>query len=217
MFITRKMRKPDPPVGAEPMRKKRSSAAAVMSGTSNKPPSSSSNDMDPGVEGDGDTEDRSSLEANPGPHAVPNPPSTSTLPLRGMSGNYINPEYFPLPVSRPGSAAAMYSPGPPTRTTGSTTSSMSTATNGTSTSSSTSATTTVKRKKSRPQLPLSDEESDGAQADEEYVVKGSMGGGSAAWMHVNVDTGRRKGLPKRSAATAAVAALEDIRRHSMAI
>ena len=204
------MRKPDPPPGsaAEPVRKKRSSAAAVMTGY--KPPSSSLLNMDGGVDADVDTEARSSLEMPPVPPLLPT--THVSLPLRGMNGGYINPELFPLPASRPGSAAAMYSPGPPTRTTGSTTSDGSS-----STSNSATNTAAVKRKKSRPRMVLSDEEdgdSNGAEADAEYV--GSSGGGKGAGSWVNVE-GRRKALPKRSAAAAAVAALEDIRRHSMAI
>ena len=177
--------------------------------TAYKPPSSSSSllGFDGGIDADVDTEARSLLEMPPVP---PLPSTTHALPLRGMNGGYINPELFPLPPSRPGSAAAMYSPGLPTRTTGSTTS---------DTSSSTSNLTTaaVKRKKSRPRLVLSDEEngeSDGAEVDAEYV--GGSGGGKGTGFWVNVE-GRRKALPKRSAATAAVAAIEDIRRHSMAI
>ena len=207
------MRKPDPAPGsaAEPGRKKRSSAAAVMTAgnTAYKSPSSLDSllGFDGGVDADVDTEARSSLEMPP---VSPLPAATHTLPLRGMNGGYINPELFPLPASRPGSAAAMYSPGPPTRTTGSTTSDGSSST-------SNSTGTAVKRKKSRPRLVLSDEEngeSDGAEADAEYV--GGSGGGKGAGSWVNVE-GRRKALPKRSAATAAVAAIEDIRRHSMAI
>ena len=82
----------------------------------------------------------------------------------------------------------------------------------------------VRRKKSRPRMVLSDEEdgdSDGAEADAEYVGSsggggGGGGGGKGAGSWLNVE-GRRKALPKRSAAAAAVAALENIRRHSVAI
>ncbi|KDR82140.1 hypothetical protein GALMADRAFT_135503 [Galerina marginata CBS 339.88] len=202
--LNTKMRKPDPPPGiTEPQRKKRSSAAAVMMESFYKPTSSSSIGNDVGHNQDADTDARPSLEM---------PPIPVALPLRGAAGNYINPELFPLPPSRPGSAAAMYSPGPPTRTTGSTTSG-STITASSSSSSTSTAATIVKRKKSRPQLILSDDESDGAEADAEYIGDGG-GKGASSWVNVE---GRRKALPKRSAATAAVAALEDIRRHSMAI
>ena len=198
MYDRRKMRKPDPPPGGieAPARKKRSSAAAVMTSSQHKPISSSSTNV---IDDDTDIEPRSPLEV---PTGIP-ASTLVLLPLRGANG-YINPEDFPMPVPRPGSAAAMYSPGPPTRTTGSTTS-------GASTSSGTSSSvTTLKKKKSRPRL--SDDESDGGEADAEY-----MGGGpGAAGSWVNVE-GRRKALPKRSAAAAAVAAIEDIRRHSMAI
>ncbi|KAH9483493.1 hypothetical protein JR316_0002961 [Psilocybe cubensis] len=211
--LNTKMRKPDNVPGlTEPVRKKRSSAAAVMTSTSYKPPSSSSstgNDVDQ----DDIDEENILVSSSVGVHPAPIP-----LPLRGTSGNYINPEHFPLPPSRPGSAAAMYSPGPPTRTTGSTTSGVSvTSSCSISTSSSNATNITVKKKRSRPQISaLSDEESDGAEADEEYLGSGASSKvtGSGAWVNVE---GRRKALPKRSAATAAVAAMEDIRRHSMII
>jgi hypothetical protein len=65
---------------------------------------------------------------------------------------------------------------------------------------------------------MSDDGSDGADADSEYGHGGHVSSSSAtAWLNVNVDCGRRRGPPKRTAATAAVAALEDIRRHSMVI
>ncbi|KAF8162655.1 hypothetical protein B0H34DRAFT_794454 [Crassisporium funariophilum] len=220
--LNTKMRKPDPVPGigeASARPKKRSSAAAMMTNTGYRPPSADLPDC--GNEADADTEARSSLELPP--PAVADGP----LLLRGMNGHYINPELFPLPPSRPGSAAAMYSPGPITRTSGSTTSASSSNTNTTNTVGSSSssgviaavaAAVTMKRKKSRPQLVISDEESDGAEADAEYLGKGSTGGGggsmgSGSWVNVE---GRRKALPKRSAATAAVAAIEDIRRHSLA-
>jgi hypothetical protein len=62
---------------------------------------------------------------------------------------------------------------------------------------------------------LSDSESDGADADEEYVGgRGSSGSsGMNDWVNVG---GRRKALPKRTAAVVAVTAIEDIRRHSLA-
>ncbi|KAF4614794.1 hypothetical protein D9613_003499 [Agrocybe pediades] len=211
--LNTKMRKPDPPPGSEPVRKKRSSAAAVMTHNTYKPSSTlsstsshSNRGLDTGNDADGDTEARSSVELS-------SPNNAGPLPLRGSSGNYIDPENFPLPPSsRPGSAAAMYSPGPPTRTTGSTTSG---STVSSSSSIATSSAASMKRKKSRPQLMLSDEEdlSDGAEADEEYVGS-RRNSDTGSWVNVE---GRRKALPKRSAAAAAVAALEDIRRHSMAI
>ncbi|PPQ99171.1 hypothetical protein CVT24_009262 [Panaeolus cyanescens] len=186
--LNTKMRKPDPPPGSEPTRKKRASAAAVMT-TSSYKPSVVLDGADEGVE----SEPRSSLEA-----------TSSVLPLKGASGNYINPELFPIPASRPGSAAALYSPGPPSKPSASTAASVVS----TSTAASSSSNTAVKRKKSRPLF--SDEDSDGAEADEEFINGGRLS--STGW--VNAD-GRRKALPKRSAATAAVAAIEDIRRHSM--
>lgn len=200
-----KMRKPDLPLSSEPSRRKRSSAAAVMMVHTSLP---------------------SSLVASETINAAANETMTSSLdygqchetfPLKGVNGDYIDPDNFPIPDSRPGSAAAMYSPGPPTRTTGSTASSSSATTAGSSSSAAAitaaSGSTAMKRKKSRPQLHLSDEDSDGADADAEYVSGNSSAG--AGWGNVNIDSGRRRGLPKRSAAGAAVAALEDIRRHSM--
>lgn len=192
------MRKPDPLPGTSdgPVRKKRSSAAAVMTSASYKPISSSSTNA---MDIDTDIEPRSSLESTSQlPRQI-----LPDLPLRGANG-YIDPDSFPIPMPRPGSAAAMYSPGPPTRTTGSTTSGVSTA------STASSPVRTPKKKKSRP--ALSDNESDGGEADAEYIGGGM--GGAGGWVNME---GRRKALPKRSAAAAAVAAIEDIRRHSMAI
>jgi hypothetical protein len=209
------MRKPDPlDSGDHPKARKRSSAAAVMTTTVFKSPDV----MDMGNEADADTEGRSSLEVAPPP-----PPSSGLVPasaapfqLRGANGDFINPELFPLPPSRPGSAAAMYSPGPPTRITGSTASSSSTSTiNTTAATASSSPSQAIKRKKSRPQVLLSDSDSDGADADEEYVCgRGSSGSsGPSDWVNVG---GRRKAVPKRNAAVVAVTAIEDIRRHSLA-
>ena len=211
----RKMRKPDSAAvsGDQTRPKKRSSAAAVMSSTMYKYPDI----MDMGNEADADTEARSSLEVPPVPPApLPGLAPASAAPLlRGVNGDYINPELFPLPLSRPGSAAAMYSPGPPTRTSGSTTSLSSTGTTAAAASSS-SMSQAIKRKKSRPQLLLSESDSDGAEADAEYVGgKGNSGTGSGSNSWVNVE-GRRKALPKRTAAVMAVTAIEDIRRHSLA-
>lgn len=201
------MRKPDPQPGTEPPRKKRSSAAAVMSTSSQKPASSSSTATDDIVVLAGDAEKRTTQE---------DPLSQPVFPLRGANGNYIDPENFMIPSSRPGSAAAMYSPGPPTRTTGSTTSSSSTS--AAPSSSSVVSTDGIKRPKSRPQLPFSEDDSDGAEADAEYLGSGHTSSGSnSGWGNVNMESGRRRGVPKRSAAAAAVMALEDIRRHSMAL
>ena len=73
----------------------------------------------------------------------------------------------------------------------------------------------TRRKKSRPQVLLCDSNSDGADADEEYVGgRGRSGSsGRSGWVKVG---GRRKALPKRNAAVVAVTAIEDIRRHSLA-
>jgi hypothetical protein len=205
MILCRKMRKPDPGPGSEPPRRKRSSAAR---NSTHKPSSSSStaSDAPQGAIVDADT------------GAVhPSQTPQTTLPLRSSDGNQIDPENFPIPPSRPGSAAAMYSPGPPSRTTGSTTSSQS-STTASSTSTSGTGTAEPSQYRSRPQLVASGDDSDGAYADSEYGNGGhTSSSGSIAWSNVNVDSGRRRGLPKRTAATAAVAAMEDIRRHSMVI
>jgi len=199
------MRKPDPQPGTEPPRKKRSSAAAVMSTSSQRPASTSSTATDDIIDMANDTEKRTTQE-----DSLLQP----VLPLRGINGSYIDPETFAMPSSRPGSAAAMYFPGPPTRTTGSTTSSSSSS----AAPSSVVSTNGIKRPKSRPQLPFSEEDSDGAEADAEYIGSGHMSSGSnSGWGNVNMESGRRRGVPKRSAAAAAVVALEDIRRHSMAL
>src|SRR5258707_1077712 len=191
------MRKPDPLSGCEPPRRKRSSAART---STHMPSSSSSTVMD-----------APQVIVDSGPRV--SRPSTLqfALPLRDTNGNKIDPENFPIPPSKPGSAAAMYSPGPPSRTTGSTTSSQST----TTAASSTSGTGTPEL---RPQLLVSNDDSDGADADSEYGNGGHIStSNSIVWSNVNVDSGRRRGVPKRSAAAAAVAALEDIRRQSMVI
>ncbi|KAF9460906.1 hypothetical protein BDZ94DRAFT_1283711 [Collybia nuda] len=168
--LNTKMRKPDPQPGSAP--KKRSSAAAVL--TTYRPSDDNGNDAD------NDTEARSSVE----------------LPLR-VNGTYINPESFPLPPSRPASAASLFSPPPA----GSKISS--------SSSSSSSAATSVKRKKSKPQIVFDEDESDGTQADAEY---GLGRGGATGWVNVE---GRRKaaaGGGKRN-----MVVLDDGRRHSMAV
>ena len=211
--IYRKMRKPDPPDSSDPPRpRKRSSAAS----TAYKTPDVT----DKGNEADADTEARSSLEVAPAPAPSSSgfvPASAGSFLLRGVNGDYIDPELFPLPPSRPGSAAAMYSPGPPTRTTGSTTSSSSTnTTSATVTAASSSPSQAIKRKKARAHVLLSDSDSDGADADAEYIGgRGSSGSGSGSSNWVNVE-GRRKAVPKRNAAMVAVTAIEDIRRHSSA-
>jgi len=76
--------------------------------------------------------------------------------------------------------------------------------------SSSSPSQAIKRKKSRPQVLLSDSDSDGADADEEYVAgrRSSGSSGPSDWINVG---GRRKTSPKRNAAVVAVTAIEDIR------
>ncbi|KAG6840047.1 hypothetical protein C0991_009393 [Blastosporella zonata] len=159
LHLIRKMRKPDPPPGTTPapLPKKRASAAAIL-GTYRLP-------EDAGNEADNDTEARSSLE----------------LPLR-MNGTAIDPESFPLPPSRPTSAASLFSPPPPR--------------------------SSVKRKKSRP--VMEDEESDGDQADAEVGL-----GGMNTW--VNVDARRRVGTSGSGSVGRERGALDDSRRHSMAV
>lgn len=221
--LNTKMRKPDPIPGSSESTssgssrtagKKRSSAAAVMAAYR---PAADGNDAD------NDTEARSSLEcARPPPLPLPSSSKTEAmLPLRAMNGGYINPELFPLPASRPGSAAAMYSPGPPPRAGGSTTASS-------SGSSTTSTGVSLRRKKSKPQIYFDSDdevgESDGAEADGEYVPGGGSKRGGSSWVNVNVE-GRKKSATKRSAGGgakqdyvhAAHAQELDMRRHSMAV
>lgn len=119
--------------------------------------------------------------------------SSLELPLR-VNGNPINPESFPLPPSRPTSSASLFSPPPAARTS--------------SSSSFSSATASVKRKKSQPML-LTEDESDGAQADAEYGV-GS--GGTSGW--VNIEGRRRAALGGRKRN---IVVMDDPRRHSMAV
>lgn len=185
-----KMRKPES--GGESSRRKRSSGART---SIHKPPGTVMEaPLDPIVDDE--------------KAAVPQTQTSRlTLPMRSDAEN------FPILTSRPGSAAAMYSPGP-----GSTTSSQSTTTVASSSSTSVTGTTESRQHKSRPQLPISDDDSDGTNADSEFGNGGHISSSSSnTWSNVNIDSGRRKGLPKRSAATAAVAALEDIRRHSMIV
>ena len=222
--MNRKMRKPDPIPGSSESTssgsskatgKKRSSAAAVMAAYR---PAADGNDAD------NDTEARSSLEcARPPPPSLPSSSSKTeaVLPLRAMNGGYINPELFPLPASRPGSAAAMYSPGPLPRGGLSTTASLS----GSSTA---STGISLRRKKSKPQIYFDSDdkigESDGAEADGEYGLGGGAKRGGSLWVNVNVE-GRKKGVTKRNAGGgvkqeyvhAAHAQEVDMRRHSMAV
>jgi hypothetical protein len=170
--------------------------------------------MDMGNEVDVDTEARLSLEVPPVP--LPSlsglvPSSGAPFVLCGINGDHINPELFPLPPSCPGSAVAMYSSGLPTWTTGSTTSLSSTNTTSvTAAIISSSPSQAMKRKKSRLQALLSDSDSDGKDADAEYVGgRASLGSGSGSSNWVNIE-GRRKVLPKRNAAVVAVTAIEDI-------
>ena len=216
------MRKPDPIPGSSESTssgsskatgKKRSSAAALMAAYR---PAADGNDAD------NDTEARSSLECARPPPLPSSSKTEAMLPLRAMNGGYINPELFPLPASRPGSAAAMYSPGPPPRGGGSTTASS-------SGSSTTSTGISLRRKKSKPQIYFDSDdeigESDGAEADGEYVPGGGLKRGGSSWVNVNVE-GRKKGATKRSAGGggtkqeyvhAAHAQEVDMRRHSMAV
>lgn len=139
-----------------------------------------------GNEADNDTEARSSLE----------------LPLRANNGNYINPEMFPLPPSRPGSAVPAFSPTPSIRS---------------MTTSSSSVATAVKRKKSRPQIVLDDDESDGAQADAEYGGGRGSSSTSSGGGWVNIEGRRRAAAPSAGSVRRSGVALDDERRHSLAV
>jgi len=84
----------------------------------------------------------------------------------------------------------------------------------------------LRRKKSKPQIYFDSDddvgESDGAEADGEYVPGGGAKRGGSSWVNVNVE-GRKKGATKRSAGAkqeyvhAAHAQEMDMRRHSMAV
>lgn len=203
-YSHRKMRKPDPPTGATTSApRKRASAAAVMA--TYKPVEDNGNDAD------NDTEARSSLE----------------MPLRGANGNYINPEMFPLPASRPASAVGgQYSPGPSRAMTPSSTSTGTSSGGHATTNSSSSsgkdgaAATSVKRKKSRPQIVL-DEDDDGVEADREFsdVARGASGG---SW--INTDGRKKGGQTLKRTVIVVDRRGEDVRmygdegrRHSMAV
>ncbi|KAF9009695.1 hypothetical protein BDQ17DRAFT_1323225 [Cyathus striatus] len=167
--LNTKMRKPDPAPGGETIKKKRTSAAAIMV------PSSSSSSRKQ-LEQDGDegeeTEARSSLEQ-------------PALPLRNARGGFVDPELFPLPPSRPSSSiAGSYSPGPPAKLS-----------SASSSSGSSGGSLSVRKRKSRPQLtPNEEDESDGAEADGEYVPPGQRG----AWINTE---GRRKAVSVRRVLT----------------
>jgi len=105
MIFCRKMRKPDLPPGSEPSRRKSSSAAK----TSTQRPSSSSTATDAPQD--------AIVGANSG-IAQPSQTSHLALPLRAPNSNRIDSVNSPITPSRPGSEAAMYSPDPPSRTTG---------------------------------------------------------------------------------------------------
>jgi hypothetical protein len=128
--------------------------------------------------------------------------------VRNHQGDVIHPEDYPLPPSRPQSAlyhSPLPPPPPPSRTI--------------SSSSSGAATTgVVRRKKSKPLVETDEEESDGAQADAEFIPSGRLSG----W--INVEGRQRKsGERERSKKTSLVMLgetkreLVDERRHSMAV
>lgn len=146
---------------------------------------------------------------------VPEPPppldvepgsrTSGEFALRNAQDDAINPELYPLPPSRP-QTAMYHSPLPPPRSSGTSSSS----------SSSGAATGSVRRKKSKPLIESEDEESDGAQADGEYIPNGR----SSTWVNIE---GRPRKTGERTKKSSIVMLgqtrreLVDERRHSMAV
>lgn len=197
------MRKPDPPGVEPPTRKKRSSAAAVM------------------------------ITTYP---QVPEPPPSVTnidreAPERRSSGEFfsrsisdsLNPEMRPLPPSRPSSSTGMTYHSFDSQSVASRAGNNG---NGTTASSSyAGAVLSLRRKKSKPvEVDDEDGESDGADADGEYVPPR----GSSPWVNTE-GRGSRKSVSERSkknpstdvemmAQSGARRDLtDDSRRHSMAV
>lgn len=183
------MRKPDPPLGTEPSRKKRSSAAAIMTAASYpqipEPP--------PPI--DSDSAGRR---------------SSGEFLQRNTYGDLVEPEFYPLPPSRP-HTATYHSPIPPPPRNSGTSSSSS------SSGAATGATGSVRRKKSRPIVDEDGEDSDGAQADAEYIP----GGRSSVFVNLE---GRARKVGDRTKKNSGIVMLGDTRRelvderrHSMAV
>lgn len=184
------MRKPDPPPGPEPSRKKRSSAAAIMTTASYpKVP-------EPPPPIDSDSAGRR---------------SSGEFLQRNASGDLVEPEFYPLPPSRPHTATTYHSPIPPPPRTSGTSSSSS------SSGAATGATGSVRRKQSRSIVDEDDEDSDGAQADAEYIP----GGRSSVFVNLE---GRARKAGDRTKKNSGIVMLGetrrelvDERRHSMAV
>ncbi|KXN83409.1 hypothetical protein AN958_01458 [Leucoagaricus sp. SymC.cos] len=187
--LNTKMRKPDPlPDTEPPSRPKKRSSAAAVLSTTSYP-------------------------------KVPEPP-LPTEPLerrlsgellqRNAQGDIIHPELYALPLSRPSTS---HSPLPPPKTSGTSSSSSSSGVGSGSSGS-------VRRKKSTPLVEdeEGEEESDGAQADAEYVPSGRLG--LSAW--VNMEGRSRRSTTKKNSSGLLMLGetrreLVDERRHSMAI
>lgn len=132
--------------------------------------------------------------------------SSGEFQIRNTHGDVINPELYPLPPSRPQSVMYHSPIPPPSRTSGTSSSS----------SSSGGIAGSVRRKKSKPVVDSEDEESDGAQADAEYIPNGRL----SAW--VNVEGRPRKSGERTKKSNIMMLGetrreLVDERRHSMAV
>lgn len=190
------MRKPDPPSGTEPpTRKKRSSAAAVMMTTYPQVP-------EPPLHADRDTPERR---------------SSGEFLSRSIPDN-VNPEMYPLPPSRPSSSL-----GGTHHSLDSQSAAFRVAT--TVPPSCTGAAVPLTRKKSKPmEINGEDGESDGADADGEYVPPKGLN----AWVNIE-GRGSRKSVgerPKKNLLTdvelmarseARRDMVDDSRRHSMVV
>ncbi|KAF9445767.1 hypothetical protein P691DRAFT_762207 [Macrolepiota fuliginosa MF-IS2] len=143
----------------------------------------------------------------PAPLLDGDPPrrSSGEFLFRDTQGDAINPELYPLPPSRP-QTAMYHSPIPPPRSSGTSSSS----------SSSGAVTGSLRRQKSKPLVESEGEESDGAQADGEYIPGGRL----SAWVNVE---GRTRKTGERTKKSGIVMLgdtrreLVDERRHSMAV
>lgn len=138
------------------------------------------------------------------PDLVPPAPVTATAPKKRISVTSIQSDdmdgrsSLDAPLRRPVSPLQPSAPQPSTAT---------------SSSSSTTGGSSVKRKKSRPFIPIDDDESDGMQADAEYG-NGTVNG----WINTE---GRRRSAQSNAARGSSslrrVLEADDARRHSLAV
>ncbi|KAF7777724.1 hypothetical protein Agabi119p4_3796 [Agaricus bisporus var. burnettii] len=134
--------------------------------------------------------------------------SSGEFQARNTQGDAMHPEDYPLPPSRPQSAL-YHSPVPPH--------SSPSRTSASSSSSGAASAGMVRRKKSKPIVESDDEESDGAQADAEFIPSGRLSG----WINTE-GRQKRSGEKERSKKSSLVMLgetkreLVDERRRSMA-